>query len=183
MADNDSTREEWRPIAELDGTYEVSSFGRLRSVPRTLVDGREWRGKVLRLTTARGYPSACVSHRGKKVTVRLHRAVASAFCARPDGCDVVNHLDGDRTNNRPANLEWTTHSGNNVHALAAGLRDTVRGERHVRAKLTDEQVMAIRARSNEPRALVAKEFSVTAATIGDIVHRRSWMHLPGPRVD
>lgn len=60
----------------------------------------------------------------------MHRLVASAFIDKPDGCDIVNHLDGDKTNNRVDNLEWTTVSGNAAHAVEAGLRG-------VRTKMAD----------------------------------------------
>ena len=47
---------------------------------------------------------------------------AAMFVKRPEGCDVVNHLDGDKQNNSHLNLEWTTYSGNMAHAHAKRLR-------------------------------------------------------------
>lgn len=53
----------------------------------------------------------------KIVTERVHRLVAMCFCEKPDGCNVVNHLDSNKTNNSADNLEWTTISGNTKHCF------------------------------------------------------------------
>ena len=50
----------------------------------------------------------------------VHRLVAEAFCPKPEGCDVVNHIDSNRVNNHKSNLEWTTASGNIQHGVAKG---------------------------------------------------------------
>ena len=52
----------------------------------------------------------------------IHRVVAQAFIPNPDGKPTVNHLDGDKSNNRCVNLEWATHAENHQHAYATGLR-------------------------------------------------------------
>ena len=46
----------------------------------------------------------------------VHRLVAQAFIDQPNGCDIVNHIDEDKTNNKVSNLEWTTKSGNSKHS-------------------------------------------------------------------
>lgn len=62
---------------------------------------------------------------GVSVSVSKHRLMAITFIGPPpvciDGKSVVNHLDGDKTNNHPSNLEWTTYKGNVEHAGAIGL--------------------------------------------------------------
>lgn len=57
----------------------------------------------------------------------VHRLVALTFLMHPIDTDhlVVNHLDGNSLNNHMANLEWTTHAGNNRHAFETGLRLSV----------------------------------------------------------
>ena len=52
----------------------------------------------------------------------VHRLVAHAYCANPRQAPEVNHIDGDKTNNLPTNLEWVTKSENHKHAYAKGLR-------------------------------------------------------------
>ena len=63
----------------------------------------------------RGYAHAKLSD-GKRVrNVLLHRLVAEAFLTKPRGKDIVNHIDGDKLNNKLSNLEWTNHHGNMKH--------------------------------------------------------------------
>lgn len=86
------------------------------------------RGRVM---TAAGVPtSGCAEagsyHRFRKYNV--HRLIAEAFCPRPAGATVVNHLDGDRSNNAATNLEWTTKQGNTLHAYRQGLARPVGGK-------------------------------------------------------
>lgn len=51
------------------------------------------------------------------MTERVHRLVALYFCEKHEGCNVVNHIDSDKTNNHASNLEWTTISGNTKHCF------------------------------------------------------------------
>lgn len=53
---------------------------------------------------------------GKGKTFLHHRLVAETFLANPDGLEQVNHINGDKTDNRPANLEWVTRQQNWDHA-------------------------------------------------------------------
>ena len=73
---------------------------------------------------------------------RLHRKVAEYFCEKGDGCDVVNHINGDRRDNRACNLEWTTHQNNMLHAYATGLSSN-HGMKNPLRILTEEDVKRI----------------------------------------
>lgn len=107
------TEEIWRPIVGYEGLYEVSSYGRVRSLDRYVkCDYERYRlhkGKVLSPAKDRyGYLSVVLSCNGKHKTITVHRIVAQAFIPNPDNLPEINHRDEDKINNRVDNLEWCT---------------------------------------------------------------------------
>ena len=169
--------EEWRAV---DGwPYEVSNMGRVRRSqrgPRTSV------GRVLRFNPDRkGYLRVRLCRNGKPRVHKVYHLVLNAFCEeRPVGLQ-ANHKDGDKTNNRPENLEWVTGLQNVHHAMKMGLsKPPPPGEQHQRAKLTTAIVQEIRSLGWQPvqeRRAIAKRFGVVTHTIEDILRRRSWRHV------
>ena len=105
----------WRPIVGYEGLYEVSSYGRVRSLDR-YVKGKSYRlhkGKVLSPgKNSRGYLSIVLSYNGKHKVITVHRLVAEAFLPNPDNLPEINHKDEDKTNNRVDNLEFCDHKYN-----------------------------------------------------------------------
>ncbi|MFG1794233.1 NUMOD4 motif-containing HNH endonuclease [Nocardia sp. NPDC049149] len=121
--------EEWRDVIGHVGQYEVSNFGRVRSIPRTrnTADGRLVRyvGKMLVLQSdTKGYRQVSLLRK----TRRVHVLVLEAFSGpRPIGM-VARHLNGDVNDNSIGNLAWGTPSEN--------MYDTVRHGSHVYARRT-----------------------------------------------
>ena len=115
------TEEIWRPIVGYEGLYEVSSYGRVRSLDR-YVKGKSYRlhkGKVLSPgKNSRGYLSAVLSYNGKHKAITVHRLVAETFLPNPDNLPEINHKDEDKTNNSVDNLEWCDRSYNNNYGTA-----------------------------------------------------------------
>jgi hypothetical protein len=87
------------------------------------------------------------------------------------------HLDGNKTNNTPANLAWVTGRENEAHKLLHGTR--MMGERHNMAKLTESDIRAIRAtpKVRGSGLELAARFCVTPTTISDIRNGRIWRHV------
>ena len=105
--------EEWRPVVGYEGLYEVSSYGRVRSVDR--YDNRNCfrKGKVLSPgIKPDGYLTVVLSCNGKCKTINVHRLVAQVFIENPDNLPEVNHKDEDKTNNNVDNLEWCSRKYN-----------------------------------------------------------------------
>lgn len=105
-------KEVWKDI---DGfpNYQVSNLGNIKNrktnrllKPKIGRDGR--------------YLSVYLCNNGKENTRRVHRLVAEAFLGKHPGL-MVNHMDGDKLNNRSDNLEWCTAKENNLHAIKTGL--------------------------------------------------------------
>ena len=119
------SEEQWRDIAGYEGKYLVSSEGRIKSVDRVTrySDGRTALipGKALKPFHNHGYLRVNLSRENKRKNMLVHRIVAEAFVPNPNGKPEVNHINGDKTDNKAANLEWVTGSENMKHAYKNGL--------------------------------------------------------------
>lgn len=117
----DAVQEEWRAIAGLEGMYEVSSHGHVRSLDRTDRRGRRRRGRILS-TEGDIYPKVSLPGPGGQVKRRVHILVAEAFLGpRPPGA-VVRHLDDDKGNCAAGNLAYGTQAENVDDAFRNGGR-------------------------------------------------------------
>lgn len=99
----------------------------------------------------------------------VHRLVAECFIGPiPDGMQ-VNHIDGNKRNNAVNNLEILTPKANVAHAYRTGLKRM--GERHPRAKFSDEQIRDIRnaATNGEPMASISARFGMELSYVYDVV--------------
>jgi hypothetical protein len=73
-----------------------------------------------------GYREVCLSENGKAKSYLVHRLILSTFYPRKDMDKLdVNHLNGDKTDNRLINLEWCTRSDNIKHSYRNGLQKIV----------------------------------------------------------
>lgn len=106
----------WTPVSG-HPTYQVSTMGRV------------WSGtskRILRPTKLRtGYMCVCLDNK----TYSVHRIILPAFVDCPKGIKnpVINHKNGDKTDNRLENLEWVSSSDNAKHARSTGLNPQRRG--------------------------------------------------------
>lgn len=140
--------EEWRDVPGYEGVLQVSSLGRVRTVDREVkyVDGRiaKIRGRIL--SDFRGGPGYRQVNAGRRYGGRtsVHILVAKAFKGpKPDWAECVNHIDGNKENNVPDNIEWSTYAANNRHARESGLLNQ-HGENCNLTKYSDHIVKAIR---------------------------------------
>ena len=105
--------EEWRSIPGYEGLYEVSSYGRVRSLDR--YDSRNCfrKGRIMKQNNdGRGYMSVQLCLDGKIKKYLVHRLVIQTFILNPDNLPEVNHKDENPGNNNVDNLEWCNHSYN-----------------------------------------------------------------------
>lgn len=106
----------WKDIKEYEGIYQVSNLGRIKSL-------KFMKEKILKpKKTSKGYLQVLLYKNGKRKYFRIHRLVAETFVPNPYNKPEVNHIDGDKENNKENNLEWTTIQENRKHAYKIGLR-------------------------------------------------------------
>ena len=175
-----SAIEEWRAIPGMEGRYEVSNEGRVRSLSRSYVCSngavKTLRGRVLKLSMSHGYHKVGADRSQHLV----HRLVAAAFLSPDKDRLCVNHKDGIKTSNRPENLEWCTRGENNAHAKAMGLGayhpPRMAGEQQHLAKLSWAKVAVIRERAALGASIrgLAREYGVDKSTMSDVVRGRTW---------
>lgn len=111
---------EWKPVCGFEEFYEVSSVGEVRSRDRVThlersgkLQNAVFKGKILKQNkTSSGYLSVSFSRDGVRKTLMTHRVVCEAFNGSKKEGLVVAHNDGDKLNNVPSNLRWTTYSEN-----------------------------------------------------------------------
>ena len=108
--------EEWRDIAGYEGAYQVSSFGRIKSLDKISSRGHKLKCKILKLNkNGFGYKHFSLFKNGKKKTCRVHVLVAETFLGHvPDGTHrmVVDHKDNIKSNNHTWNLQLITNREN-----------------------------------------------------------------------
>ena len=99
--------EQWAPIPGYEGLYEVSTHGRVQSLPRNTT-----KGKILKQSLSSGYLTVSLSKQGVETDFKVHQLVALAFLGpRPVGMQ-VRHLDGIKVNLYVGNLRYGTVSEN-----------------------------------------------------------------------
>lgn len=117
----------WLPVVGYEGFYEVSSEGRVRSLDRIV---KKWNGeravptRLLSLSeNSHGYLSITLCKDGKAETKTVHRIVAEAFIPNNNHYPQINHINGNKHDNRVENLEWCSASQNVQHAYDSLKRD------------------------------------------------------------
>ena len=155
--------------------FEISNNGRLKNTNT---------GNILKPSKLKsGYYSVRVNNgdRKHKIHIIIHRAVAHTFVANPNHYDQVNHIDGNKENNKSSNLEWCTQSMNMNHAYMYGLNDIKRisGINNHSSKLNWDIVKYIREhfikgdREYGCRPL-ARKFGVSHPVILNVLNNTTW---------
>lgn len=185
MADAAISEEIWKDIPGLEGYYQASSFGNIRSVTRFVYSKNKSlalkHGKVLALTPSRrfGYLMVRVSVANKSRTTTAHSLVCKAFHGEPSFSKrQVAHIDGTRTNNRADNLRWDDAKGNAADRVGHGTQ--YRGEEVSSSKLTADIVLSMRSNYHGKYGdlkRLSQIYGVTSAQVLNIVKRKQWQHI------
>ena len=156
-----------KPVKDFENEYVISADGDLF---RRLKDG--FKQISVSENDESGYKTAVLYKNGEPKFKYIHALVAEVW---GDGNvkDVVNHKDGDKSNDSADNLEDANFSQNTQHAYKHGLAKGPKGEVNGRHKLTKKQVQKIRS-SDKPGYKLAQLYGVTPAAISLIKSKKRW---------
>jgi hypothetical protein len=169
--------EEWRSIPEFDG-YQVSSLGRVKSTDRFCGDRPGvTKGKILKpFRNKRGYLEVNLYKNSKSTAKIIHRLAAKAFISNDFNKPQVNHIDGNKLNNKISNLEWMSNSENQLHAYSLGLQPSRAGENNIKAKITNKNVTELKVLYNSGKTIIdiSKMMNINVSIIRNIIYGRTW---------
>lgn len=107
-------KEIWKDIPNYEGLYQVSNLGNVKSI---CYQGFKRELIMKPKSHHSGYKIVMLCKNGVQKNKSVHRLVAETFLEKPVGKNVVNHIDGNKSNNELSNLEWVTYSMNTRHAI------------------------------------------------------------------
>ncbi len=120
----------WKDVVGYEGLYEVSSLGRVKSLPK--MAGVRWQPEKQSsiFTDKHGYCKVNLYKNNTHKQCYVHILVATTFLSNVENKPQVNHIDGNKSNNSIENLEWCTAKENVLHAYSIGLSHGRKGSEH-----------------------------------------------------
>jgi len=173
-------KEIWKDIEKYEGIYQISNYGRVKSLPRLIARGSNSfpiKERYLSLTknNGNGYLICCLCDGSSKKNFYFHRLVAQHFLIKIEGSDVVNHIDANRKNNNVNNLEWVTTKENIHHTIKLG-RKTDIGVNSPNTHLVESDVIEIYKMAISKKIKqddIGKLFNITQSAISCIKMRKT----------
>ncbi|NJC33905.1 hypothetical protein GGR88_001379 [Sphingomonas jejuensis] len=181
MSAADLPGERWREIAGFEGLYEVSDFGRIRSLARQTAVSRDGRfsyarsqpARILKPTLASGAARVSLHRDGEQSKANVATLVADAFLGDRLPGKVVMHRDGNPMHNGLGNLVIADRS---AVETAKGERGTgAQGLRNSQAKIGPADAAEIRAYAGqETQASLADRYGISVDQVSRIQRGLSW---------
>lgn len=159
-----------KDIPGYEGLYAATTDGKVWSTR-----SRKYLANTLHHT---GYLIVCLSKNKGKKNLTVHKIVALTYLGESNL--IINHKNGNKTDNNVSNLEYCTHKQNNHHARAIGLTKTRYGEDCGNSKFSKEEIVHIRHlffNEGMQQFEIANKFNTTKSNIYRILSREVWRHL------
>lgn len=172
--------EEWRPIPNYEGLYEISNYGKIRSLDRIIYRNNNKvfrKGKILKsITKTDGYATIELSKNGKTKHFYISRLVLTVFNRNAHIDEEACHFpDPNKLNNQIGNLIWGTAKLNAEHRDKDG--NTCKGIKQKYHKLNEKQVEQIFLNTKNSQTELSKIYKVDRKTIYNIKNKKSWTHI------
>lgn len=178
--------EKWVDIIGYEGIYQVSNFGRIKSLKRTFIKRKKGGGEMpvsmpesirSKRLTSNGYIKIALWYNGKVKHYLVHRLVAFYFVPNPNKYKQVLHLDNNPSNARWDNLKWGTQKMNIQQAVTEGRWHI--GSKNNKTKLKESDIPKIRKLVSEkvPSRVIGEKFNVGHSAILSIKNNKTWSHI------
>jgi hypothetical protein len=178
----------WADAVECPDKYFITTKGRLTSKEITIDavsrNGNPYKlfrpAKVMSQATEKGYKKVTITYGGKKYRRSIHQLMGQAFIPNPENKPTINHDNTIKDCNEIENLEWNTIAENTRHAWINGCCTPLRGEKNVRASITNFKASVIRRffriypKANQRN--VAKKLNITTSSVCNILKNKSYIN-------
>ena len=154
----DYQKEIWKDIQGYENIYQISTFGRVKSLRKN---------KIMSLNKRNGYYQICLRKNGKRKNRQVHRLVAEAFISNPLNKKIVNHKDYDPLNNNFKNLEWCTQKENVNWSIC-----NMKHRKSITHTNTGEKYIYYRKTNNKYRVVVDKKEYKSCLTLKEAIKER-----------
>jgi hypothetical protein len=136
---------EHKDIPKYENIYQATTSGDIYALPRSWVTHRNGirshNGMFLsKIKNRLGYLMVKLTNAdGLRKTCTVHRLVALTFIPNPENKSDVNHINGDKADNRVENLEWATRKENAIHSHSTGLGNISIAQDTIKKKVRDKK--------------------------------------------
>jgi hypothetical protein len=164
----------WKDIAGYENRYQVSDYGRVRSLRRKY---RKEDIMLKQIIDYKGYSTVGLTMNCKTKFFKVHRLVAQSFLDNPLCKPQINHINCIKDDNSLENIEWCTNGENQLHAYKNKRKFGMSGEDNPNSKLKKNDVIEIRRlyRDKEKTQVqIAKEYKLNYNTVNYIINYRLW---------
>lgn len=176
------SNEIWKDIPNFIGLYQISNFGRIRSVKKNKSQKMAFfiKERILKQMLApQGYYKVDLYKNHKRNSKYVHRLLMESFIDNPENKPQINHINGIKTDNRIENLEWCTRSNNIKHAWTTKLNLGYKkdGELNPNASLTNFMAKNIRLSyftGELTRVQLSKKYNVSVKCISDVINYKTY---------